>query len=120
MRSSQGAKHPNMFGEPLINKLFVYLLSDIGQEIIKANKRSHGNNLDKFGPGDLNESLCPNQSQFGMIAENEAEKVIEIAGNDEKMAIQMSNSLIQKITNTNAQQQVDAQGGDSIALHCRR
>ncbi len=112
--------YPNMFGEPLINRLFVYLLSDIGQEIIKANKRSYGNNLDKFEPGDLNESLCPNQSQFGMIAENEAEKVIEIAGNDEKLAIQMSNSLIKKITNTNAQKPVNAQGGDSIALHCRR
>lgn len=109
--------YPNMFGEPLINKLFVYFLSDIGQEIIKSNKRSYGDNLDKFEPGDLNESLCPSQPQFEMIAEKEAEKVIEIAMNDEKMAIQMSNILIKRITN--ATQGVE-QRDDSATLHCCR
>ena len=90
--------YPNMFGEQLINKLFVYLLSDIGQATIKINKRSYGNNLDKFEPGDLNDSLCPSQNQFEMIDNKETEKVIEIAKIDGKMAIQMSNYLIQKIT----------------------
>lgn len=91
--------YPNMFGEQLINKLFVYLLSDIGQAIVKINKRSYGNNLDKFEPGDLNDSLCPSQNQFKMIDNKEAEKIIEISKIDEKMAIQMSNNLIQRITN---------------------
>jgi adenine-specific DNA-methyltransferase len=86
-----------MFGEQLINKLFVYLLSDIGQEIIKTNKRSYGNNLDKFEPGDLNESLCPNQQQFTLIDDTEALKVIDTAKTDEELAIQMSNKLIERI-----------------------
>jgi adenine-specific DNA-methyltransferase len=97
--------YPNSFGEPLINKLFVYFLSDIGQEIIKSNKRSYGDSLDKFEPGDLNESLCPNQSQFGLISEKEAERVIEIAKNDEKEAVDRSNALIERIVNA---QQVTA------------
>ncbi|MFM7788281.1 MAG: hypothetical protein ACKO90_09025, partial [Microcystis panniformis] len=42
--------YPNQFGQQFINKLFVYLLSDIGQEIIKINKRSYGDELDKFEP----------------------------------------------------------------------
>jgi len=91
--------YPNMLGEKLINKLFVYFLSDTGQEIIKSNKRSYGDNLDKFEPGDLNESLCPSQYQFGLISEDEADRVIEIAKSDEKTAIQMSNTLIQKVIN---------------------
>jgi len=91
--------YPNMFGEQLINKLFVYFISDIGQEMIKANKRSYGDNLDKFEPSDLNECLCPSQYQFGMIGDNEAENVITIAKTDEKLAIQMSNGLIQRIIN---------------------
>ncbi|MCH7723551.1 MAG: N-6 DNA methylase [Bacteroidetes bacterium] len=91
--------YPNMFGEKLINKLLIYLLSDIGQAIIKTNKRSYGNNLDKFEPGDLNDSLCPNQNQFEIIDNKEAEEIIEIAKINEKMAIQMSNNLIQRITN---------------------
>jgi adenine-specific DNA-methyltransferase len=89
--------YPNMFGEMVINKLFVYLLSDTGQEIIKTNKRSYGNNLDKFEPGDLNESLCPNQTQLATIADREALAAIELAKTDEKLAIKMSNDLIDRI-----------------------
>ena len=91
--------YPNMFGEQLINKLFVYLLSDTGQDIIKTNKRSYGDNLDKFEPGDLNDSLCPSQKQFALIDDREAQKVIDTAQTDEELAIQMSNQLIERIIN---------------------
>lgn len=89
--------YPNMFGEQLVNKLFVYLLSDLGQEIIKTNKRSYGDELDKFEPSDLNDSLCPSQNQFEMIDDGEADKVIDIAKTDEELAIQMSNNLVGRI-----------------------
>lgn len=76
----------------------MYLLSHIGQEIIKTNKRSYGNELDKFEPGDLNDSLCPSQKQFEMISNEDAEKVIDLAKVDEKKAIQMRcNILIERI-----------------------
>ncbi len=90
--------YPNIFGERLINKLFVYLYSDVGQKIMRANRRCYGDNLDKFEPGDLNDCLCPNQHQFETINDNDAKAVIEIAKTNEKLAIQMSNNLIQKIT----------------------
>jgi adenine-specific DNA-methyltransferase len=89
--------YPNMFGEQLINKLFVYLLSDTGQEIIKTNKRSYGDNLDKFEPGDLNDSFCPNQNQFALINDREAQEVIDAAKTDEALAIKMSNRLVERI-----------------------
>lgn len=89
--------YPNIFGRQLVNKLFVYLLSDIGQRIIKTNKRRYGDDLDKFEPGDLNDSLCPNQKQFERIDGEEAEKVIELAKIDEEKAIQISNNLISRI-----------------------
>ena len=109
--------YPNMFGEALINKIFVYFLSDIGQTIIKANKRSYGDNLDKFEPGDLNESWCPNQNQFEMISESEAEMVIEIATHDEIQAVQMSNTLINRIVNAS---QSDAKDSNFAVLSCCR
>ncbi|MDA3833115.1 MAG: hypothetical protein PF495_06925 [Spirochaetales bacterium] len=90
-----------------IDKLFVYLLSDIGQEIMKANKRSYGDNLDKFEPGDLNDCFCPNQNQFNMIDNKDAKNVIEIAKADEKLAIQLSNDLIQRIINDAQQGALD-------------
>jgi adenine-specific DNA-methyltransferase len=89
--------YPNMFGEEIINKLFVYFLSDAGQNIIKTNKRSYGEALDKFEPGDLNESLCPNMDQFAMIDDDEADRVIEIARLDQDAAIEKSNVLIGRI-----------------------
>lgn len=89
--------YPNIFGEQLTNKLFVYLLSDIGQDIIKTNKRSYGDNLDKFEPGDLNDGLCPSKNQFEMIENKEVEEVIKIAQTNEKLAIQMSNHYIERI-----------------------
>ncbi|MDD5450507.1 MAG: N-6 DNA methylase [Desulfovibrionales bacterium] len=106
--------YPNIFGQHLVNKLFVYLLSDIGQRIIKINKRSYGDELDKFEPGDLNDSLCPNQKQFEMISNEDAEKVIELAKIDEKKAIQMSNNFIEKIMSA---QQEAPPDHCSAALH---
>ena len=92
--------YPNIFGAQLINKLFVYLFSDVGQRIIKINKRSYGDDLDKFEPGDLNDSLCPSPTQFEIIDDREAQKVIDTVKTDEKLAIQMSNQLIERIINT--------------------
>lgn len=93
--------YPNyFFGMNEIDRLFVYFLSDVGQSIIKLNKRSYGENLDKFEPGDLNECLCPNQDQFALILKEEVEKVIEIAKTNQELAIKMSNELIERIINT--------------------
>lgn len=89
--------YPNIFGQQLVNKLFAYLLSDVGQQIIRINKRSYGNKLEKFEPGDLNDSLCPNQKQLEMIDDESAGKVIKLAEFDEEKAIALSNSLIEKI-----------------------
>ena len=89
--------YPNMFGEQLVNKLFVYLLSDVGQKTIKTNKRCYGDELDKFEPGDLNDCLCPSSNQFKLIDEGEAAKVIDTAKTDEVFAIRMSNDLIERI-----------------------
>lgn len=97
--------YPNMFGQQVVNKLFVYLLSDIGQKIIKINKRSYGDQLDKFEPSDLNDGLCPNQKQFEMMDDADADAVVNLAKIDGKAAISLSNTLVEKMINT---------GGDSI------
>lgn len=105
--------YPTMFGQHLLNKLFVYLLSDIGQKIIKTNKRCYGDELDKFEPGDLNDSLYPSQQQFEMISYEDAEKVIDLAKVDEEKAIQMSNNLMERIMDTHQDAALD---GYSAAL----
>ncbi|EHJ10000.1 hypothetical protein CWATWH0003_5244b4, partial [Crocosphaera watsonii WH 0003] len=69
------------------------------QEIIKMNKRSYGNQLDKFEPRDLNNGYCPNMKQFNYINQKDVNKIIKIAKIDEKKAILMSNHLIKQIIN---------------------
>ena len=63
------------------------------------NKRSYGNNLDKFEPRDLNNIYCPNMEQFNSIKQQEVKEIIKIAKIDEKTAIFMSNQLIKNIIN---------------------
>lgn len=91
------AFYPNLFGRDLVDRVFVYFLSDAGQSIVKMNKRSYGDDLDKLEPGDLNECLCPNRTQFRMLREEEIERVIKTAKKDEKTAIRMSNELMERI-----------------------
>jgi adenine-specific DNA-methyltransferase len=91
---------PNMFGAKYVEKLFIYFFSDRGQELIKMNKRSYGNALDKLEPGDLNDCLCPSQEQLEMITDCEAERFIEIVRIDEEKAIRFSNQLVDRIINS--------------------
>lgn len=91
--------YPNLYGAKKINKLFIYFLSDTGQSLIKLNKRSYGKDLDKLEPGDLNDCLCPNENQFELIDEAEAERVIQVLKTSEKLAMRLCNDLINRIAN---------------------
>jgi adenine-specific DNA-methyltransferase len=96
--------YPNAVGQTFVNKLFVYFISDIGQKIIKTNKRIYGNELDKFEPGDLSDSLCPNQKQLKTISDEDASKVIDLLKVDKEKAIELSNNLIERIIDTHSRE----------------
>lgn len=89
--------YPNLFGQACLNRLFIYLLSDIGQKILMNNARRYGGNLNKFEPNDLNHCLCPSVNQFDAVDEKEATKIIELAKSNEKKAIQKANALVRAI-----------------------
>lgn len=93
--------YPNIFGQHYINRLFIYFISSVGQEIIKTNKRMYGNGLDKFEPGDLNNCLCPSMEMFDALDENQAIEIIKTANSDECKAIQMADEVIKKILSPN-------------------
>ncbi len=91
--------YPNIFGADHINRLFVYLMSDTGQNILMTNKRQYGDGLDKFEPGDLNECYCPSVKQFDKVSDFDALKVIELAENNESEAIAEANILVERMLN---------------------
>ena len=60
---------PNLFGSLYTDRLFLYLMSDAGREIVSLSNREYGDKLDKFEPNDLNGALAPDPSWFDAIDE---------------------------------------------------
>ncbi len=87
---------PNKFSQSYIDKLFLFLLSDTGQKIIKLNKRSYGNNLDKFEPNDLNTAFCPNRDQFEKLELEDVKAVIDILLKNSPDSQSQCNQLIEE------------------------
>ena len=65
---------PNLFGRRYLERLFLYLLSETGREIISLSMRKYGDSLDKFEPNDLNVALAPSPDFFSSMP---AAKVFE-------------------------------------------
>lgn len=86
--------YPNLFGKKYINRLFIYLISEMGQEILMTNKRQYGGNLDKFEPSDLNEGYCPRMEQFDQVTEEDANAIIELAKVNETEFISQANIMV--------------------------
>lgn len=89
--------YPNLLGLSWLDQIFVYLISDLGQKLVKLNQRHYGNRLDKFEPGDLNQSLVPNPMQLGTLDEALVAKVLKLAQVDRLEAIALSNQMIEAI-----------------------
>ncbi len=86
--------YPNVIGLNYIDKLFLYLLSDTGQNIIKLNKRSYGNNLDKFEPNDLNNAYCPSIKQFERLPPEDVSIVMNHLSENRPESQEECNQLI--------------------------
>lgn len=89
--------YPNLLGLNWLDSIFVYFISDLGQKLIKLNQRQYGNGLDKFEPGDLNQSLVPNPEQLASLDEAAVARVLTLAEVDRLGAIALSNQLMKTI-----------------------
>ena len=63
--------------DDLVDILFCYLLTPVGQEILYLNKRQYGDGLDKFEPNDLNNAQILNLS---IISEEDKTEILKIYG----------------------------------------
>lgn len=86
--------YPNELGLNWLDHLFVYFISDLGQKLVKLNQRQYGNGLDKFEPGDLNQSRVPNPEQLGRLEQAAVARVLKLAEVDQPGAIALSNQLM--------------------------
>ncbi|MXY52218.1 MAG: N-6 DNA methylase [Gammaproteobacteria bacterium] len=58
---------PNALGLHHIDRLFLYLMSDVGRQIVALSSRQYGDALEKFEPNDLNTALAPNPTWFALL-----------------------------------------------------
>lgn len=58
---------PNNLDEKYIDRLFLFLKSDIGKKNLLLNKRIYGDGLNKFEPSDIGEVLIPKLSLLDQI-----------------------------------------------------
>ncbi len=65
---------PNGFGRRYVERLFLYLASQTGRDIVSLSMRKYGDSLDKFEPNDLNGAWVPTPDLFDSIP---AQKVAE-------------------------------------------
>ena len=59
---------PNLNGFQYVDRLFLYLCSTVGQEIVSLSSRRYGDGLGKFEPNDLNTALVPAPQVFDQIS----------------------------------------------------
>lgn len=90
--------YPNLLGLNWLDHIFVYFISDLGQKLVKLNQRQYGNRLDKFEPGDLNQSRVPNPEQLGSLDKAAVARVLKLAEVDRFGAIALSNQLMDTIS----------------------
>ncbi|NET23761.1 MAG: N-6 DNA methylase [Okeania sp. SIO1H5] len=56
--------YPHASGTKWVERLFLFFLSDLGQNLMARNQRHYGAKLKKLEPGDLNTCLVPNEESF--------------------------------------------------------
>ncbi len=74
--------HPNLFGNRYTDKLFLYLLSDAGREIVSFSVREYGDSLHKFEPNDLNAALAPSPEWLDKMDDHEVARSLDHVGTD--------------------------------------
>ena len=68
---------PNLNGFQYIDRLFLYLCSTVGQEIVSLSSRRYGDKLSKFEPNDLNTALVPTPQVFDQISPHSVVNAID-------------------------------------------
>ena len=85
--------YPNELGKKYLNQLYLYLISDFGQKILKLSKRNYGAGLDKFEPNDLNKAFIPSIEQLESIENKTALKIIKELDSNTAKSLKKINQL---------------------------
>lgn len=89
--------YPNLIGFNVVDKLFLYLLSDLGNSVLQANQRKYGAGLMKFEPNDLNSSFAPSLKLFDKISDEDVTQALNEIKKNPSSGTQIANLLMAKL-----------------------
>ena len=69
--------YPNLFGQEVVDPLFLYFQSRTARRLLELNMRRYGDSLDKFEPNDLNRALAPSIDWFANLPSDTVRKALE-------------------------------------------
>lgn len=69
--------YPNLFGQIIVDALFLYLQSHAARRLLELNMRRYGDSLDKFEPNDLNRALAPSAEWFSRLSSDLVKEAME-------------------------------------------
>jgi adenine-specific DNA-methyltransferase len=69
--------YPNLFGQGIVDSLFLYFQSRAARRLLELNMRRYGDSLDKFEPNDLNQALAPSIDWFAKLSPEAVASALE-------------------------------------------
>ena len=69
--------YPNLFGQSIVDSLFLYFQSRAARRLLELNMRRYGDSLDKFEPNDLNQALAPSIDWFAKLSPEAVKSALE-------------------------------------------
>ncbi|MFA7257281.1 MAG: N-6 DNA methylase [Kiritimatiellales bacterium] len=69
--------YPNLFGQAIVDALFLYFQSRAARRLLELNMRRYGDALDKFEPNDLNHALAPSIDWFAKLSPDAVAKALK-------------------------------------------
>lgn len=73
--------YPNLFGQAIVDSLFLYFQSRAARRLLELNMRRYGDSLDKFEPNDLNRALAPSVDWFANLPSDAVSRALESCRN---------------------------------------
>lgn len=89
--------YPNLLGWRRIDVLFLYLLSNVGHQILSSSMRNYGNKLNKFEPNDLNKAFVPSESFFDNISPDVVRGLMEKVATGEDVMKEIDSLFMQLV-----------------------
>ena len=69
--------YPNLFGQAIVDALFLYFQSRAARRLLELNMRRYGDSLHKFEPNDLNRALAPSVDWFAKLSPGAVAEALE-------------------------------------------